>query len=158
MAIHFHSTVLITQQLHAMMLFYTDVMRQDIAFDFGNCIGFACGLSLWQLKDDYPITKALGLRPPVTRNDNVEVCFETDDYDVEAAHIKASGARLLHDTVCESWGQYTLRFFDPDDNIVELGESIPCFCRRLYRDGLDAAAVAERTGIPVKEVSVYLGE
>ena len=158
MSIHFHSTVLITEQLDDMKLFYTGVMRQKVSFDFGNCIGFSCGLSLWRLKDGYPIVKALGRRPHDGRNDNVEICFETDDYDTEAAHIKASGAELLHDTACEPWGQLTLRFFDPDHNIVELGESMPCFCHRLYRSGLDVTAVSEKTGIPFDVVSTYLNE
>jgi len=158
MAINFESTVLITDNLESMKLFYTDVMRQEIEFDFGNCIGFKCGLSLWQLQEHYPLTKALGARPANTRNDNVEMCFDTDDYDTEVAHIRASGAQLLHDPACEPWGQYTLRFFDPDRNIVELGESIPCFCRRLYNSGLDASAVAKKTGIPNDVVLTFLSE
>lgn len=158
MAIHFHSTVLITEQLSAMKLFYTDVMRQEVAFDFGNCIGFECGLSLWTLTEAYPLSKALGDRPADASNDNIETCFETDDYDDETAHIKASGIELLHDTACEPWGQLTLRFFDPDRNIVELGESMPCFCRRLHNGGMDADAVADRTGIPLDVVLAYLSE
>ena len=43
MVIRFHSTVLITRQLGTMTLFYTDVMRQEVAFDFGSCIGLHAG-------------------------------------------------------------------------------------------------------------------
>ncbi len=138
-----------------MKRFYIDVMGQSVAFDFGNCLSFQCGLTIWQLKDSYPITKALGVVPEPNVG-AVEVCFETDDFDADSAFVKAASVPLLHDITQESWGQLTLRFYDPDKNIVELGESMPCFCRRLHSSGMDAAAVAGKTGIPIETVADYL--
>ena len=155
MAITFHSTVLITKNFDAMKRFYTDVMQQNVAFDFGNCISFRCGLTIWQLKDSYPMTQALGAVPEPNVG-AVEVCFETEDFDADAAAVKAAGVSLLHDITEENWGQLTLRFYDPDKNIVELGESIPCFCCRLHRGGMDTAAVAEKTGVSIQTVAEYL--
>jgi catechol 2,3-dioxygenase-like lactoylglutathione lyase family enzyme len=156
MAITFHSTVLITKNFDEMKRFYTDVMQQSIAFDFGNCVSFQCGLAIWALKDSYPITKALGAVPEPNVG-AVEVCFETEDFDADAAAVKTAGAPLMHDIAEENWGQLTLRFYDPDKNIVELGESMPCFCRRLHGAGLSVGAVAEKTGISIETVADYLG-
>jgi len=50
-----------------------------------------------------------------------------------------------------------MRFYDPDGNMIELGESMPCFCRRLFRSGLSEAEVAEKTGIQLETVREYLG-
>ena len=67
-------------------------------------------------------------------------------------------AALLHDVVEEPWGQQAVRFFDPDGNLVELGESIPTFVRRHHAAGLSPEAVAERTGVPLEAVLQYVFE
>jgi hypothetical protein len=46
--------------------------------------------------------------------------------------------------------------FTTHGNIIELGESIPCFCRRLHAQGLDAAAVAKKTGVDPALAEAYL--
>lgn len=64
---------------------------------------------------------------------------------------------LRHDIEEEAWGQRTIRFFDPDGNLIELGESIPCFCRRLYGGGMTAEQVADKTGAHIDKVKEYVG-
>jgi hypothetical protein len=49
-------------------------------------------------------------------------------------------------------------FRPPDGNIVEIGESMPGFARRLFRSGMSAAAEAEKTGIRRETVEAYLYE
>ena len=156
MSIDFHSAVLITENLGTLKHFYVDVLAQRVTFDFGNCVALECGLSLWQLKDEYPIAKAQGTTYCDTANKNMEICFETDTFDAEISRLKAHGVPLLHDIVEETWGQMTIRFYDPDSNLVELGESMPCFCRRLYKDGLSIEQIAEKTGIPMDAVEAYV--
>jgi hypothetical protein len=47
---------------------------------------------------------------------------------------------------------------DPDGNVVELGESIPTFVHRHHAAGLSAAAVAERTGVPLEAVIQHIAQ
>jgi len=86
----------------------------------------------------------------------LEICFETDDFDAQAARISAMGVMLAHGVIEESWGQRTLRFFDPDGNLVEVGESMPAFCRRLYMAGLSMEEVGKKTGIEQNIVKHFL--
>ena len=158
MSIRFDSAVLVTEKLEEMKQFYTGALGQRVRFDFGNCVALECGLTLWALKDEYPITRALGARYHETPNRNLEICFDTDDFALEAKRIKALDIALLHDVSEETWGQMTIRFYDPDHNIVELGESMRCFSRRLHAQGLDVTAVAEKTGIPLSTVQEYLDD
>ena len=158
MAIKLTGAVLITDKLAQMKAFYADVMKLSVEMDFGNCVAFEGGLSLWKLTEDYPAAKALGSTIFDAANKNMEVCFETDEFGEEAARIKQSGAALLHDIETEKWGQQTIRFYDPDCNLVELGESMPCFCRRLQSSGMNIAQVAAHTGIPEQGVRAFLGE
>lgn len=156
MSIRFHSSVLITADVKRLSAFYIQVLGQAVQHDFGACIILQCGLSLWQTSEELAITAKLGYCYHPSGNKNLELCFETETWAPDVERIKASGVRLLHDVAEEPWGQQTLRFFDPDDNLVELGESIPTFVRRHYASGLSAQAVAEKTGVPLDTVLQYV--
>jgi len=155
MTIQFHSPVLFTKNLNDMKHFYQSIMGQDIENDFGNCVSFSCGLTLWELKSGYPIVKHIGYQYSSSGNRNLELCFETEDFNEAAARIAASGARLLHDVTEEKWGQLTIRVYDPDSNIVELGETLRCFVRRMAGRGMSASAIHEKTGIALEQVRAW---
>ena len=156
MDICFHSTVLITARFEEMKRFYTELLGQTVRLDFGNCITLACALTLWELREGYVLSGAMKSQGVRSGNGSLEICFETENFETEVARVKAEGVSLVHDVAEETWGQRTLRFYDPDDNIVELGESIPCFCRRLHAEGLNAVEVAQKTGVSSEAVELYL--
>jgi hypothetical protein len=65
-----------TEEFEQMKSFYQNILQQKIEFDFGTCIGFQNGLSLWKLKEEYPIVKKLGRTFDKSGNKNLEICFE----------------------------------------------------------------------------------
>ena len=158
MSLQLHSSVLFTTDVKRLTNFYTTVLGQTVQNDFGACVMLHCGLSLWQMSDNLPLAEKLGYCCHSSGNKNLELCFETETWDDDVRHIKASGVELLHDVAEEPWGQMTVRFFDPDGNLVELGESIPTFVRRLHAAGNSPQAIAERTGVPLDTVLAYLNE
>jgi hypothetical protein len=89
-------------------------------------------------------------------NKILELCFKTNDYDNDFKTILNLNSKLLLDQGIESWGQKTIRFFDPEDNIIELGETIPCFVKRLYDERLSVEEVAEKTGVAISLVKPYI--
>jgi catechol 2,3-dioxygenase-like lactoylglutathione lyase family enzyme len=153
MEIKFHSTVLITDDFDQMKSFYQNILQQKIEFDFGNCIGFSNGLSLWKLKEEYPITKKLGRAFDKSGNKNLEICFETDDFELLVENLKKHQLNYLHKEAEELWGQHTIRFYDPENNLIEIGETIPCFVRRYYNQGMTIEEVSNRTSVPTELVS-----
>ncbi len=156
MSIRYHSSVLITNNIENMKKFYTEVMGQEVEHDFGGCVIFECGLTIWKLEGEYPLAKALGDKCCAGENRGMEVCFETDEFAAESEALLRKNLKLIHGVTEEQWGQLTIRFYDPDGNIIELGESMPCFCRRLFSSGLSEAEVAKKTGIQLKTVKEYL--
>ena len=153
MNIQFQSSVLITSDFEGLKAFYTKVLGLGIKMDFGPCITFNCGLAIWKLSEKHTIAKHLGRQYSTEGNKNLELCFETDDFDVSVKTIKKHAPKLLHDIEEETWGQRTIRFYDPDDNLIELGETIPCFVKRLYNKGMTANEVAEKTSVPLGKVN-----
>ncbi len=90
MKITFSSTVIITNDFDKMKSFYQDILQQEIELDFGNFISFKNGLSLWKLSQNYPITQRLGKTYHTSGNNNMEICFETDDYDEVITSLQKS--------------------------------------------------------------------
>lgn len=156
MSIRYNSAVLITDDIENMKEFYTKVLEQTIEHDFGGCVIFSSGLSIWRVESDYTLVKALGEGYRPGKNKGLELCFETDNFGMEVPKVKAKGIDLIHDVAEEKWGKQTIRFYDPDGNIVELGESMAGFCKRLFRSGLSIAEVSQKTGITQKLVKEYL--
>ncbi len=152
MNITFASTVIITKDFENMKSFYNDTLLQEIENDFGNCIMFKGGVSLWQLTDDYPIAKHLGRTYHKDGNKNIEICFETEDFEAVLSKLETVDIDYLHQVEEEVWGQRTIHIFDPEKNLVEIGESIPCFVKRMYDEGMSLAEVAERSSVPVEYV------
>lgn len=140
------------EDLEQMRSFYQDILQQKIAFDFGNCIGFQNGISLWKLKEGYPITKKLGRTYDKSGNKNLEICFEADDFELVVACLKKHKLNFLHTEAEETWGQQTIRFYDPENNLVEVGETIPCFVKRFRDQGMSLEEVSERTSVPLEMV------
>ncbi len=112
MDIRFHSTVLITRRLDEMNRFYTGLLGQKVRLDFGSCVTLECGLTLWEAHPGSALTRTAGGECR-QGNGSLEVCFETEDFDTEAARMKNGGVPLLHDVAEEPWGQRTMRFYDP---------------------------------------------
>ncbi|MBN2747248.1 MAG: VOC family protein [Bacteroidales bacterium] len=152
MEIKFHSTVIITEEFEQMKSFYQNILQQNIEFDFGNCIGFTNGLSLWQLKEEYPIAKKLGRTFDKTGNNNLEICFETDEFELAIENLKKHQIKYLHEETEELWGQRTVRFYDPENNLVEIGETIPCFVKRFQNEGMNVAEISKKTSVPIEMV------
>lgn len=155
-----HSTVLLTKDLARLRHFYTETLGFGITEDFGACVVLSCGLSLWQPGDSHPVQPreaSLGERPQ--EGHAFELCFEADtedEFQQLADSLLGSGLPVLHPVREEPWGQRTLRLQDPDGNLLEWGESIPCFVRRLYAATGNAVAVAEKTGVGVERVREIL--
>mgnify|MGYP000851908891 FL=1 len=152
--ISYTAAVLLTRQYDRMADFYRNVLEQKIRYDFDGCIQFESGLSIWQVREDHPVSKALSSRGG--GNAALEICFETEDMDAQAARIAEAGVMLAHGVIEENWGQRTLRFFDPDGNLVELGESMPAFCKRMHLSGMSVEEIRKRTGIQQNTVKHFL--
>ncbi len=153
--ISYSSAVLVTGHFDLMRRFYENVLGQKVLYDFGSCVQFECGLTVWRPVEGHPVIKALA-NTDGTENAALELCFETEDFDAQAARVTAAGVMLAHGVIEESWGQRTLRFFDPDGNLVELGESMPAFCKRLHFCGMTVQEVAKKTGIDQNTVKLFL--
>jgi catechol 2,3-dioxygenase-like lactoylglutathione lyase family enzyme len=157
MNLSFHSVVLFVSDITRSKDFYTTILNQEVEFDFGKNIVFKNGLSLWEIREDHPIA-ATGEHGETGKKKAFEMYFETDDLDSIQAEIARHKLDFLHDMLEEPWGQRTVRFYDPDNNLIEVGESMHAWVCRMRNEGFSQQEITERTTIPVEIIRKILDE
>ena len=142
--------------------FYVSTLGFSVVMNNGDLnYMFKEGFAIWQIMEDNMIPKTLG-------NENIcnskaasrfELCFETDNLDEVYATLKEKKVKLLHEINTEIWGQRNIRFYDPDGHLIEAGESMPIFLKRIYEEEEeeDIEATAKRTFTTPEVLRHFLG-
>jgi catechol 2,3-dioxygenase-like lactoylglutathione lyase family enzyme len=158
MKLHYHSAVVFCNDLDKQREFYEKFLGQNIIQDLGNCLVFENGFTLWKLEDKMPISTELGYTYEPIGNRNLELCFETEAFGDAVEKVVLSDLRILHNVEEEQWGQYTIRFYDPEGNLVEIGETLKCMVSRMISGGMSIKAVVKKSGLPKSFVEKLIGQ
>lgn len=157
MHIRFCSSVLLVKDIQASRQFYETVFNQEVGLDHGLCIGFKAGFSLWQIDYAYPIIHGRSFDSSEPKGfDQMELYFESETINEVYEALKASGVEFVHEIIEQPWGQKVFRVYDPDRNVVEVGEPMGFVILRLLKTGMTDLEVAQKTAMPleiVKEVA-----
>lgn len=142
--------------------FYTELLKFTVIMDNGGAnLTFKEGFAVWQIWLDNIIPKTLGAEN-ITNKESTsrfELCFETDDLDNIYTTLKENGVKFLHEINTELWGQRTIRFYDPDGHLIEVGEEMSIFLKRIYEEeGKDLEATAKRTFMPIDALKHFVQE
>lgn len=138
--------------------FYESLLGFHVVAEFGGTnIIFREGFALWQPMPEHVIPKAYPDMHNAELPPRGELCYETEDIDGVYTELKAGEVRFLHEIREEEWGQRSVRFFDPDGHLIEVGESMHVFVRRFRNQGLTPEQIAERTFMPLPMVLGILG-
>jgi len=114
--------------------FYTEIIGQKIEMDFGRCVGFIGGFSIW----DRPYAhKMMGLKEEDTsiNKKDAELYFEIDDIDSLYVKLQSKKINFIHNIIEQPWAQRCFRIYDPDNHIIEFGEPMTVVIERLYNGG-----------------------
>ncbi|MDA3892148.1 MAG: VOC family protein [Salinivirgaceae bacterium] len=150
----YHSSVLFVSDIQKSKSFYTEILGCTIEQDFGTNVSLNGGLSLWQVTEGHLIDKK-GLIKSAVGNKG-ELYFETEDIKECFVALQNANITFLHELHEEPWGQFTIRFFDLDNHLIEIGESLETFISRMFNSGMDKFGISDKTGIPVNIVSELL--
>jgi catechol 2,3-dioxygenase-like lactoylglutathione lyase family enzyme len=149
----YHSAVAFVRNIGVSKKFYTEVLGMTVEFDFGKNIILKGGITLWEISPAHIIPERLGINSVGDKKVNrFEFYFETADIEAVVQKVKASGVEFLHSLHEEPWGQKTIRLFDPDRHLIEIGESIETFVKRLCNENLTSEQISKKTSIPLDAV------
>lgn len=137
--------------------FYSGLLGQKLKYDFGENIVFEGDFS-FQQKEHFAQMISVELSSVLTQSHNAELYFETDDFDVLTQKLAdRHGIDFLHPIRLHDWGQRTIRFYDPDRHIIEVGENMDMVIARFLKEGKTPEQVAQITQHPIQKVeSVFL--
>jgi catechol 2,3-dioxygenase-like lactoylglutathione lyase family enzyme len=152
--IRYTSVVLFSDDVPRLRDFYRDLFGLAVALDLGGLVTFECGLSIWDLDRAREMIYG-GLEPSPIERPRCELYFETDEIEAFAAALEGR-IRLAHPVQTAPWEQRVIRFYDPDGNLVEVGEAMDAVVRRLSADGLSSGEIAARTMMPLAFVTAAL--
>lgn len=148
------ATVLSVADVHAARKFYEELFGLELYQDYGINISFTCGLSLQQ---NFAWLVGLPQEEILQKPNNVELCFEEQDFDGFLDRLKGRTDIVYLGTVVEhSWGQRVVRFYDLDGHIIEVGEDMQMVIRRFLALGMTMEEVSARTGVSVADLRKLL--
>jgi len=137
--------------------FYTDILGQEIEMDFGRCVGFIGGFSIWDRSYAY---KMMGLKEEGTSTNkkDAELYFEIEDLDTLFAKFKSKNIKAVHDIIEQPWAQRCFRIYDPDNHIIEFAEPMAVVIERLYEEGLTHNQIVKKSLMSVEIVLDVIGK
>lgn len=149
----FHSSVIFVNDINRSKDFYIRILNQEIEHDFGKNVILKGGLTIWEIQSEHIINKQLDTKKDANR---FELYFETELIDETFEKLKTERIEFLHKIDEESWGQRTIRFFDPDKHLVEIGETMETFVSNMKKNGLSSKQIADKSGIPKETIDSIL--
>ena len=149
------STMIVVRDMEKSRNFYETLLNQKIVMDLGANVSYE-GFALQTLETWIDFIEKSEANINLSKNNNTELYFETDDYDDFIKKLKDYNhfeIDLVHETKEFPWGQRVIRFYDPDNHIIEVGESMESVIKKFFKDGMSVEDIAEKTAYPVEYVN-----
>lgn len=138
--------------------FYEYILGQEVKFDFGENVVFKGDFAIHLKAHFQQLLGNPALYPVTQRAYNGELYFETSEIETIYERLKRQEVEFIHKPREQPWGQWVIRFYDPDGHIVEIGETMEAFVWRFYRQGLSIVEISERTSLTVEFVEQIINE
>lgn len=156
----YSSTLLAVKEMERSKQFYKEILDLDVTADFGANVVLSQGICL-QTADSWGGFINKGQNEIILGNNAIELYFEEDDIDSfmdKLNNCKSFDIILVHPLEEASWGQRSIRFYDPDKHIIEVGETIVSVIKEFKESGMTNEEVAVRMDVPVDYIESCLSE
>lgn len=142
--------MLVVTDIEKSVRFYNAVLGLHVIMDFGANKTLTGGLCLQTAETfkDFIYTDKIEFG-----SNSFEIYFEEDDFDEFAGRLKNFDIEYVHPIKEHAWGQRVVRFYDPDQHIIEVGENLKAVCKRFFESGMTAQMVAQRMDVPLEFVN-----
>lgn len=125
-------------------IFYEKVLNQVVKYDFGENVTYHGDFAI-HLKSHF--ADLIDGKEIKTKANNFELYFEEDELDQLVERLERHDVEFVHELREQPWKQRVIRFYDPDKNIIEVGESLESVCKRLSRQGNSKDEIIEMVGV-----------
>ncbi len=135
--------------------FYEELFGLEVFQDYGINISFYGGLSLQQ---EFDAIVNIPKKSIVKKPHNMELYFEEDNFDAFLKKLKLyPDISYIGDGVNEMpWGQRSVRFYDLDGHIIEVGEDMKTVVEHFLVSGLSMEETSKRMDVSVGDLEKML--
>ncbi len=151
----FVSTMLVVSNIDKAVDFYKNVLGLEIVADFGANKTLTGGVALQTLSSYKDFIEKRDIN---FGGNNFELYFEEDNFDDFIDRLKELDINYIHNVKEHSWGQRVIRFYDLDENVIEVGENMISVCKRFIDAGMTVEQVAKRMDVPFDYVKQCIGD
>lgn len=136
--------------------FYEDLFGLEVFQDYGRNVSF-CGGGL-SLQEDFDWLVNIPKEKVLSESNNMELYFEEDYFDAFMKKLaKYQQLKYMGDVPSEQpWGQRTVRFYDLDGHIIEVGENMKMVVKRFLNTGMSMAEVSKRMDVSIPDLETLL--
>jgi len=124
--------------------FYVDLLNQKVKYDYGQNVTFEGDFAIHLQSHFKDLIDGKEIK---TGGNNFELYFENDNIEQIVDSLKANNVCFVHPLREQPWRQRVVRFYDPDNNIIEIGESMEHLCLRLSDENLSIEEISVVTGL-----------
>jgi len=124
--------------------FYCNVLNQEIKVDFGENVTFFGDFAIHLRSHFKDLIRDKSI---ISGSNSFELYFEDDNLEIVQKRLKENNVEFVHELIEQPWMQRVVRFYDPDKNIIEIGETMEYVSHRLYRQGNSVELIVKSTGL-----------
>ncbi len=147
-------TVISVRDIKSSRKFYENLFGLEIYQDYGINIAFTCGLALQQ---EFDWLVNLPKEEILKKSNNIELCFEEENFDEFLNKLdEYPDIQRLGDVIEHSWGQRVVRFYDLDEHIIEVGESMKDVINRFISSGLSMEEISKKMDASLEDLKKLL--
>lgn len=148
------SIALFVKDINTSKKFYSEILGLSIQLDFGKNVIYSDGFAIWEIQNSHIIPSILGLdNISDNRFNRFELYFESESLQQDFEYLKSKNVTFVNEIHEEPWGQLTIRFFDPDKHLIEIGESMKQLITRFHNQGLTLEEINIKTSVPIEEIT-----
>lgn len=144
----YKNVLLVVKDIEQSKRFYHQLLSQHVLLDFNGRVILSSGIVL----QSYETWKDLIRKEEkniILQNNACELNFETEDIDLFMQQLNAYNVPLVHPLKEHAWGQRTVRFYDLDGHIIEVGESMKKVAKRFLSRGFSYEEIAKIMNVPL---------
>lgn len=135
--------------------FYENVLKQEVEIDHGENVAFKGGFAIHDVEHFQSLT-GVSMFEKSFNKDFMELYFEVDDINKLEEKLKSLNVKFVHKIREQPWGQRVMRFYDPDNYIIEIGEPLELVIKRFRDMGLSFEEISAKSSMPIEFVKMIL--
>ena len=139
----FMSSLITVEDIKKSRDFYENVLGQKVEADYGQNVSFG-GFSI-HLRSHFQML--IDNKDVVAGGNNFELYFEYDNLESIVEKLKAEKVEFIHQLQEAPWKQLGVKLYDPDKNIIEIGETLEYLSFRLHQQGNSFDEISIMTGL-----------